>query len=331
MRIEKKEGSQMTIMHYDLEKIVKDDHVLRGIEKTISFRKISHDYHDLAKGTGRKGYGVEVGIRGLFLQFYYDLSDRQIAERLRYDMAFRWFCGFKIDDPTPEHSYFSRIRKYLGTKKIGKIFDKIRRKAESKGIARKVFTFVDASAIKTKETTWAERDKAIKESEEALNNANVEKYSADKDARFGCKGKNKFWYGYKKHTSVDMGSGLITNVAVTPANITDQERLRYICPDGGMVFGDKSYCLSTARMIMRMNNCHSGAIMKNNMRLKNKDKDKWLTKVRAPFENVFSKADRRTRYRGIAKVQMQAFMEAIVYNVKRLLVIGSPPLFELGV
>ncbi|MCK4993823.1 MAG: hypothetical protein KAS13_02085 [Candidatus Omnitrophica bacterium] len=52
----------MTIMHYDLEEIVKDDHVLKQIEKIVSFRKISHDYHDLAKETGRKGYGVEIGI-----------------------------------------------------------------------------------------------------------------------------------------------------------------------------------------------------------------------------------------------------------------------------
>ena len=250
-----------------------------------------------------------------------------MEERLRYDMAFRWFCGFKIGAATPDHSYSSRIRTYLGIKRVGKIFDEIRRKAESKGIVRKVFTFVDASAIKTKETTWAERDKAIKEGEEALNNANVEKYSADKDARFGCKGKNKFWYGYKKHASVDMVSGLITKVAVTPANITDQAGLKYICLDSGMIFGDKSYCLSTAQMVMRNKNCHSGAIMKNNMRLKNKDKDKWLSKVRAPFENVFSKADRRTIYRGTAKVQMQVFLEAIVHNVKRLLVIEASPLF----
>ncbi|MCK4994495.1 MAG: transposase [Candidatus Omnitrophica bacterium] len=55
--------------------------------------------------------------------------------------------------------------------------------------------------------------------------------------------------------------------------------------------------------------------------------DKWLSKVRAPFENVFSKADRRTIYRGTAKVQMQVFLEAIVHNVKRLLVIEAPPLF----
>jgi IS5 family transposase len=63
------------------------------------------------------------------------------------------------------------------------------------------------------------------------------------------------------------------------------------------------------------------------MKGKNKDKDRWLTKMRAPFEGVFSKDETRARYRGIMKVQMQAFLEAIVFNVKRLLVINAPPLF----
>ena len=67
--------------------------------------------------------------------------------------------------------------------------------------------------------------------------------------------------------------------------------------------------------------------MKNNMKGKNKDKDRWLTKVRAPFEGIFSKMEKRARYRGLAKVQMQAFLEGIVFNVKRLVVIGAPPLF----
>jgi len=192
---------------------------------------------------------------------------------------------------------------------------------------RKVFTFVDATAIKTKETTWAERDKALEDGAEKLNNENVENYSADKDARFGCKGKDKFWYGYKAHASVDMGSGLIQAAAVTAANVPDQDGLKLICPEGGMVVGDKAYCLKPAQEAMAARGCHSGAVLKNNMKKKNKDKDRWLTRLRSPFESVFSKWEHRARYRGLAKVQLQIFLEAIVFNVKRLIVINAPPLF----
>jgi IS5 family transposase len=317
----------MLIYKYDLEKIVRLDHPLRKIAEVINFTHLSNRFWRALKTLGRRGYGLEIGIKCLFLQFYYDLSDRQLEERLKDDNAFRWFCGFGLEDVTPDHTYFGRIRILLGAHKIGKMFWMIKEKATEKKIMRNVFTFVDATAIKAKETTWEQRDKALSAGEEKLNNSNVENYSADKDARFGCKGKSKFWYGYKKHVSVDMGSGLISKVAVTPANVPDQDGLVLICPQEGMVFGDKAYCLSTAQQAMKENGCHSGAILKDNMKGKNKDKDRWLTSMRAPFEGVFSKDETRARYRGLMKMQLQSFMEAIVFNVRRLLVIKAPPLF----
>jgi len=317
----------MGFINYDLDKLVKDNHILRAIDKTVSFGHLAGQFQELDNNTGRKGYGVEVGIRGLFLQFFHDLSDRQMEERLRYDIAFRWFCGLSMEEESPDHSYFCRIRRTLGTERISKIFKSINEKAGRSGILRQVFTFVDGSAIKAKETTWAERDKAIAEGEEKLNNENVSEYSADKDARFGCRGKDKFWYGYKRHSSVDMGSGLIKDTTATPANVPEQKALEEICPDGGMVFCDKAYCVRQAQETFKRHGCHSGAILKNNMKQKNRDKDRWLTKIRAQYENVFSKMFRRTRYRGLLKVKMQVFWEAIVFNVKRLIMLNVPPLW----
>src|SRR3972149_190508 len=318
---------QMLIFTYDLEKIVSVDHELRKVAKVVDFVKIARKFTELVSTLGRRGYGLDVGIKCLFLQFFYDLSDRQLESRLRHDMALRWFCGMTLDEATPDHTFFCRVRQDLGARRMGQAFKNIMHNAEEKGIVRKVFTFVDATAIKTKETTWQERDKALTQGEESLNNKNVGNYSADKDARFGCKGKSKFWYGYKAHVSVDMGSGLIKKAAVTPANVPDQDGMNLICPDEGMVVGDKAYCLKPAQNAMAQHRCHSGAVLKNNMRGKNFDKDRWLTRLRAPFESVFSKWEKRARYRGTAKVQMQVFLEAIVFNVKRLIAINSPPLF----
>ena len=61
-----------------------------------------------------------------------------------------------------------------------------------------------------------------------LNNENISKYSRDPQAKIGCKGKNKFWYGYKKHVSVDMQSGLINKVDITAANVTDAQGFKHV-------------------------------------------------------------------------------------------------------
>ena len=175
-----------------LESIIKKDHVLFKVNQVVSLENMAYRIKDLETKVGRKGYGLKVALGCLLLQFYYDLSDRELEERLRYDMTFRWFCGFSITENTPDHTFLSRTRRQIGTKRIGQIFNYINKKAEESGIIRNVFHFADASAIISRETTWKERDKAVKDGEDGFNNGNVSKYGTDKDARFGCKGKSKF-------------------------------------------------------------------------------------------------------------------------------------------
>ena len=40
---------------------------------------------------------------------------------------------------------------------------------------------------------------------------------------------------------------------------------------------------------------------------KNKDLDKWYTKLRSPYERIFSKTNHRVRYQGIAKESIHCF------------------------
>ena len=72
--------------------------------------------------------------------------------------------------------------------------------------------------------------------------------------------------------------------------------------------------------------CHLAAIKKNNMKDKNKDKDRWISGIRSSYESVFSKQRRRTRYCGIGKNQFSAIMEAICFNLRRLTVLDPPDL-----
>ena len=59
---------------------------------------------------------------------------------------------------------------------------------------------------------------------------------------------------------------------------------------------------------------------------KNKDKDRWYSHIRSPYERVFSKTSKRIRYRGTTKNQFTGFMEAITHNLKRLVQLNIPNL-----
>ncbi|MCA9500793.1 MAG: transposase [Nitrospira sp.] len=184
-----------------------------------------------------------------------------------------------------------------------------------------VFTFVDATQLIAKATLWEERDKARQQKIEKLNNDVRPKVATDKQARIGCKGNKKYWYGYKEHGSVDMQSGLINKVATTPANRPDAQGLRHVCPTQGAIYGDKGYCTAPARQAAAQGGCHLAAVQRDNMKTKNRDQDRWYTHLRAPYERVFAQRPKRVRYRGVAKNQFAAFFHALTFNLKRLLVL----------
>ena len=168
---------------------------------------------------------------------------------------------------------------------------------------------------------WNERDKAIAKGLEKFNNKTVRKVASDTQARIGCKGKEKFWYGYKRNISACMKYGFITKVAVTPANIPDSKALKHICPKEGVVFADKGYATKEAQITIKKNGSINKTILKNNMRGKDLKKDALIAKQRMPYESIFSKQSKRVRYKGVAKTQFQAILQALAFNFKRLVVV----------
>lgn len=302
-----------------LEKSVSENHPFRLLSASIKLDKIARKYRHMYSNLGSKGLPIEKAFRLLVIQFLEDYSDREMERAISENLAVKWFCGYQISEPTPDHSFFGIFRKRLGTQNLKNIFDQVNDKLRQNGLIGDAFSFVDATGIITKTALWDERDKAIANSESKLNNANVSKYAHDKDARYGCKGKDKFFYGYKRHCSVDMKQGMITKVAATPGNIGDDKALGHVCPKSGMVIADKGYDTKTAYEIARKKGCYLRAIKKINRKDKNKDFDSWLSKVRMPYESTFSKLHTRTKYRGIAKVQFQVVAEAIAHNLKKLI------------
>lgn len=117
----------------------------------------------------------------------------------------------------------------------------------------------------------------------------------DIQAKIGCKGKDKYWYGYKQHTLVDMQSGLINKAAITPANITDGRGLVHVSPRSGAVYADKGYCTKPSHQIAKCKGFYLAAIKNNNMKNKDKDKDRWYSEIRSPDERVFSQRNKNVR------------------------------------
>lgn len=323
------ESSQLTFHSEIYDRCVPGNHPYRRMQQCLDMKQLSQVIEKRYSKLGTSGYAVESAIKMLLLQFVEDLSDREMERGMRENMAFRWFCGFTPEDETPDFTYFTKLRKRIRTKGIATLFNRFREMLKGKGYITGTFTFMDASSVISKTHLWKERDRAIAEGEDTLNNQNVGKHGSDADASFGAKSKKKFWYGYKRHVSVDMRHGFINKVNMTTANVSDNAPsvVKSICPDGGMIFADKLYDTNDVKSVLRSKGCASGIIQKNNRKTKNFDLDRWRSTLRMPYESTFSCLSKFARYRGRLKMLFQGFVEAFAFNLKlmaKLISEGEP-------
>jgi IS5 family transposase len=304
-----------------VEQLVPEKHTYRRLKKLLQFASIVRAVKVKESEFGANGFSRVRLILCLILQFMEDLSDREMERFLSENTAAKWFCEFGLLEKTPDFTTFCKFRTLVGTKNMERLFKEVKRQLQTQGHCCEVFTFIDATALVSKLSIWDERDKAIKEGYEKLNNEvlpNLE--TADPEARIGSKNEKKFWYGFKKHVGVDMQSGMINRVAVTPANVTDADGAKHVMPRSGAACADKGYVGAIPEM--RRRGVHPMVILRNNMKAKNRDLDRWISGLRAPYEGTFSKQNKRVRYKGVVKNQGAEFLYAIAFNFRRLLALN---------
>ena len=91
-------------------------HPLRAIRAIVNeaLTALEREFAALYSPIGRPSIPPEKLLRAMLLQAFYSIrSERQLMERLEYDLLFRWFVGLGIDDPAWDHSVFSKNRDRL--------------------------------------------------------------------------------------------------------------------------------------------------------------------------------------------------------------------------
>lgn len=103
--------------YVDLESRVRRDHPLRTIRKiaNAALTDLSGEFAQLyPPRLGRPSIAPERLLRAMLLQAFYGIrSERQLMERMEFDLLFRWFVGLGVDDPAWDHSSFSKNRDRL--------------------------------------------------------------------------------------------------------------------------------------------------------------------------------------------------------------------------
>jgi transposase len=90
--------SEALFYYFRLEDQVPENHLLRLIEKHISFAFVRERLKTSYSDTGRPSIDPELLLRILLIGYLYGItSERKLVEELRMHVAWRWFTGLGFD------------------------------------------------------------------------------------------------------------------------------------------------------------------------------------------------------------------------------------------
>lgn len=177
---------------------------------------------------GAPGYPPIAMFKIALLQQWYGLSDPPAEDALADRLSFHRFCGFPLDEKTPDHTSIWRFRQRLVQLELQDgLLAELNRQLDRLGLIVKRGTLVDATIISAAVKVPAYEEGTVSE--------------RDPDAGFTAK-NGKTYFGYKAHLGGDEGSGLIRQAEMSSADLHDVNMGKVLIQgDEQRYFADKAY------------------------------------------------------------------------------------------
>jgi IS5 family transposase len=266
--------------------------------------------------TGRPPYPALTMLKALYLQALYDLSDPGLEEALLDRLSFRRFCGFGLDQATPDETTICRFRLAAARASVLEAcFAEVNRHLDARGLMLKKGPLMDASLVAA--THNPPRREA------GMGASHPREPGADWTNKNG-----KSYFGYKMHVGLDQGSGLIRKAAFTPARTQDNEMAEaLVSGDEAAVYADRIYESKSRRKALKARGIKDRIMHRRHkympvlprwMQVRNR----LIARRRAPVESVFSAMKRlygkaRTRCHSLTANAADFLAFATIFNLRR--------------
>ena len=237
--------SESLFYYFRLEDQVPENHLLRLIDRHVSFDFVRAELKASYSDTGRPAIDPELLLRILLLGYLYGVtSERKLVEELRMHLAWRWFTGLGFDEEIPHHSTFSKNRhgRFQESKLFEQLFERIVKQCVEVGLVRGDSLSVDGSFV---EANAAKQSRIPREQwvEAAQVHHTVRQYVAeleqqnpveepvheqdqvsttDPDSTYATKGGTPARLGYYDNYLVDNDSCVIVGVQATAARMSQE-------------------------------------------------------------------------------------------------------------
>src|SRR5258708_15388343 len=237
--------SEALFYYFSLEDQVAETHLLRLIDKHISFAFVREKLKESYSDTGRPSIDPELLLRILLIGYLYGItSERKLGDVLRMHLAVRWFSGLGFDQEIPHHCTFSKNRhgRFQESKLFEELFEQIVLQCVEVGLVQGKHLSVDGSFV---EANAAKESRIPREqlAEAAQVHHTLREYlremeeqnpvedpvheqdkvsTTDPDSTYATKGGTPARLGYYDNYLVDNHSCVIVGVQATAARMSQE-------------------------------------------------------------------------------------------------------------
>jgi transposase len=230
-----------------MENFIPDDHILKKVDRVLDLSWLREEVAGLyCDGAGRPGVDPEAAVRLMLAGFFHGIvHDRKLMREAQVNIAIRWFAGYSLEEPLPDHSSLTRIRQRWGAELFRRVFTRTVAACAAAGLVSGETVHVDATLIRA-DVSWESMtevwaDATMNENPEAVTKEDdtdkrgrprtrekqpKKRSSTDPEATLTTSSKEfRMEPCYKQHTAVDDTAGIIVDVAVTTGEASEGARL----------------------------------------------------------------------------------------------------------
>lgn len=320
-------------------------------------KRLSHVFSKMYSHTGRPSIPPERILKSMLLIALYSVrSERQFCEQLNYNLLFRWFLEMNLMEPGFDATVFSKNRERLMEHEVGRLFfDAVVKRARGASLMSEEHFTVDGTLIEAWASMKSFRPKGEKTSDRPTDgdagNPTVdfrgEKRSdktheskTDPESRLIRKAKGKeAKLCFAGHALMENRNGLLIDLKMSTATGTAEEEaaeqmLKRQARKGikpKTLGADKGYdnvqfvdMLRSRKIVPHVaaNTERRGGSAIDGRTVRQQGY-RWSQRVRKRVEEIFgwmktTGGFRKTRFKGIRKTQLAAWLVGTAYNLLRI-------------
>jgi transposase len=136
------------LIKVSLEELVPPDHFYRHLERTLDLSFVREFVQGTYASKGRPSIDPLVFFKLQLVMFFESIrSERQLMRQSADRLSIRWYIGYDLDEPLPDHSSLTRIRERYGVEVFRRFFDGIVEQCQQEKLVWGRELFIDGTQV----------------------------------------------------------------------------------------------------------------------------------------------------------------------------------------